>query len=56
MLNAAFYGEVENISGITENLIVGHPISAGTGLVKLTLDPKNLKKMIKKQEILEKNK
>ncbi len=50
ILNAAFIGETENLSGITENLIVGQPISAGTGTVKLTLDPKNLKKMIKKQE------
>jgi len=53
ILNAAFYGEVELLSGITENLIVGQPIAAGTGIVKLTLDPKNLKKMIKKQEKME---
>jgi len=48
ILNAAFDNEVEPLTGITENLIVGQPISAGTGKVKLTLDPKNLKKMIKK--------
>ena len=53
ILNAAFYGEIELLSGITENLIVGQPIAAGTGIVKLTLDPKNLKKMIKKQEEME---
>ena len=53
ILNAAFYNEVELLSGITENLIVGQPIAAGTGIVKLTLDPKNLKKMIKKQEKME---
>jgi DNA-directed RNA polymerase subunit A" len=46
ILSAAFYHETERLTGITENLIVGQPISAGTGLVKLTLDPKNLKKMM----------
>ncbi|MDD4049633.1 MAG: DNA-directed RNA polymerase subunit A'' [Candidatus ainarchaeum sp.] len=52
ILSAAFDGERENFKGIIENLIVGQPILAGTGRVKLTLDPKNLKKMIKKQESL----
>jgi len=50
ILSAAFYHETERLTGITENLIVGQPISAGTGLVKLTLDPKNLKKMIQANE------
>jgi DNA-directed RNA polymerase subunit A" len=50
ILSAAFDGERENFKGIIENLIVGQPIFSGTGKVKLTLDPKNLKKMIKKQE------
>jgi DNA-directed RNA polymerase subunit A" len=53
ILNASFSNERENFKGIIENLIVGQPILAGTGRVKLTLDPKNLKKMIKKQEALE---
>jgi len=53
ILSAAFDGERENFRGIVENLIVGQPILAGTGRVKLTLDPKNLKKMIKKQEKME---
>lgn len=52
ILNASFNGEIETLSGITENMIVGQPISSGTGNVKLTLDPKHLKKMIKKQEKL----
>jgi len=50
ILSAAFYHETERLTGITENLIVGQPISAGTGLVKLTLDPKNLKKLIQANE------
>ncbi|MDD3178438.1 MAG: DNA-directed RNA polymerase subunit A'', partial [Candidatus ainarchaeum sp.] len=52
ILNASFYGEIEPLTGITENMIVGQPISSGTGNIKLTLDPKHLKKMIKKQEKL----
>jgi len=52
LINAAFYHETENLKGITENIIVGQPISAGTGTVKLTLDPKNLQKIMKKQEEL----
>jgi DNA-directed RNA polymerase subunit A" len=50
ILNAAFNGEVENLEGIVENIIVGQPISAGTGVVKLTIDPKGFQKMIKLQE------
>ena len=53
ILTASFLGEKENFKGIIENLIVGQPIFSGTGKVKLTLDPKNLRKMIKKQENLE---
>jgi len=55
LLSASFSGERENFKGIIENLIVGQPILAGTGKVRLTLDPKNLKKMIKKQEEMEEN-
>jgi len=47
---AAFNGEVEGLVGITENIIVGQPISAGTGKVRLTLDAKGLQKMIKAKE------
>lgn len=50
IIDASFNGEVENLVGITENIIVGQPISAGTGLVRLTLDSKGLKKMIKIKE------
>jgi DNA-directed RNA polymerase subunit A" len=55
LLAASFSGERENFKGIIENLIVGQPILAGTGQVRLTLDPKNLKKMIKKQEKMDEN-
>ena len=50
IIDASFNGDVENLVGITENIIVGQPISAGTGLVRLTLDSKGLKKMIKIKE------
>ncbi len=56
MLNAAFYREKEELKGIVENIIVGQPINSGTGLVKLTLDPKGFEKMVKaKQKLEEKN-
>ncbi len=50
IIDASFNGDKENLVGITENIIVGQPISAGTGIVRLTLDPKGLKKMIKIKE------
>ena len=50
IIAAAFNGEVEGLVGITENIIVGQPISAGTGKVRLTLDAKGLQKMIKAKE------
>jgi DNA-directed RNA polymerase subunit A" len=47
ILSAAFNNEVETLTGIVENIIVGQPILAGTGTVRLTLDPKVFNKMIK---------
>ncbi|MFA5746305.1 MAG: DNA-directed RNA polymerase subunit A'' [archaeon] len=56
IVNAAFNGEIEGLVGITENIIVGQPISAGTGKVRLTLDAKGLEKMIKAKAQQDKNK
>ena len=56
IITAAFNGEVEGLVGITENIIVGQPISAGTGKVRLTLDAKGLEKMIKAQVAQDKKK
>ncbi|HOZ35999.1 MAG TPA: DNA-directed RNA polymerase subunit A'' [archaeon] len=53
---AAFNGEIEGLVGITENIIVGQPISAGTGKVRLTLDAKGLEKMIKAKALQDKKK
>ena len=35
LIDAAFKGEVENLEGVVENIIVGLPVKVGTGTVKL---------------------
>ncbi len=37
LLDAAFKGEVENLEGVVENIIVGQPIKVGTGRVTLVM-------------------
>lgn len=37
LLEAAFKGEIEHLQGVVENIIVGQPIKAGTGLVQLVM-------------------
>jgi DNA-directed RNA polymerase subunit A" len=37
LLDAAFYGEHENLQGVVENIIVGQPIKVGTGVVDLVM-------------------
>ncbi|MBI4052611.1 MAG: DNA-directed RNA polymerase subunit A'' [Candidatus Diapherotrites archaeon] len=37
LLDAAFKGEVENLEGVVENIIVGQPIKVGTGIVELVM-------------------
>ncbi|MFQ6051523.1 MAG: DNA-directed RNA polymerase subunit A'' [Candidatus Hydrothermarchaeota archaeon] len=39
LLNAAVHGEVDRLGGITENVIVGQPISIGTGIVEVLMEP-----------------
>lgn len=36
LLNAGLIGEVERLNGVAENIIVGQPITLGTGAVKLS--------------------
>jgi DNA-directed RNA polymerase subunit A" len=36
ILNAALKGEIDNLSGVAENIIIGQPIPVGTGMVELT--------------------
>ena len=40
LLNAGVVGENEPLAGVTENIIVGQPISLGTGAVQLVYRPK----------------
>lgn len=40
LLDAAFRGEVEELQGVVENIIVGQPIKVGTGVVELVIKDK----------------
>lgn len=40
LLNAGIIGEKDALAGVTENIIVGQPISLGTGAVQLLYKPK----------------
>ncbi|MFH1722858.1 MAG: DNA-directed RNA polymerase subunit A' [Candidatus Altiarchaeota archaeon] len=39
IMNAALFGEVDPLEGVTENIIVGQPIPMGTGMVELSVKP-----------------
>ncbi len=43
LLNAAVHGEVDRLGGITENVIVGQPVTIGTGIVELLMEPYKIK-------------
>ena len=43
LLHAAMVGEVDRLEGVTENIIVGQPVTLGTGSIKLYYDPKKNK-------------
>ncbi len=40
LLHAAMVGEVDHLEGVTENIIVGQPVTLGTGAVNLEFRPK----------------
>jgi DNA-directed RNA polymerase subunit A" len=40
LLHAAMVGEVDHLEGVTENIIVGQPVTLGTGAVNLEYKPK----------------
>ncbi|RLF55360.1 MAG: DNA-directed RNA polymerase subunit A'' [Thermoplasmata archaeon] len=44
LLTAGITGEVEPLAGVAENIIVGQPITLGTGAVELIYKPVDLKK------------
>ena len=41
LLKAGIIGERDNLTGVAENIIVGQPISLGTGSVELYYIPEN---------------
>lgn len=43
LLRAAMNGEVDNLEGVAENIIVGQPVTLGTGAVNLVYSPKKKK-------------
>ena len=43
LLNASIRGEVDDLTGIIENIIIGQPIPLGTGSVGVKMDYKNIK-------------
>jgi DNA-directed RNA polymerase subunit A" len=44
ILNAAIYGEVDELDGVAENIIIGQPIPVGTGTVELAVKSTKAKK------------
>lgn len=49
LVNASFYGEIDKLEGIIENIIVGQIAPIGTGMVKLTIDVEKMKQNLKKK-------
>lgn len=47
IVNAAFYGEKDMLRGVIENVLVGHIVPVGTGMVKLGIDVEKLKQVAK---------
>jgi len=43
LLHAAIIGEVDHLDGVAENIIVGQPVTLGTGAVKLVYTPRGKK-------------
>ncbi len=49
LLEAAIYGEKDELRGVTENVIVGQPIKLGTGAVELVMGSKYENRTTKRQ-------
>ncbi len=47
IVNASFYGEKDMLKGVVENVLIGHIIPIGTGMVKLGIDVEKLKQAAK---------
>lgn len=42
LLRAGMRGEIDSLTGVAENIIVGQPVNLGTGAVRLAIDAKRL--------------
>ena len=49
LMDAAFYGEVDDLDGIIENVMIGQVAPVGTGMVQLAVDIEKMKKAIKRK-------
>ena len=50
LINAAAFGEIDYMRGVTENILVGKQIPLGTGTVRLAVKKEEAKKAPKKKE------
>jgi DNA-directed RNA polymerase subunit A" len=50
LINAAAFGEIDYMRGVTENILVGKQIPLGTGTVRLAVKREEVKKQAKKKE------
>jgi len=48
LVDAAVEGEVDELKGVTENIIIGQPIPLGTGMVLLAMNPQEFVRRVKK--------
>ena len=48
LINAAAFGELDPMKGVTESILVGKQISLGTGIVKLAIKKEDLSKISRK--------
>lgn len=53
LLHAAMVGETDKLEGVTENIIVGQPVTLGTGAIKLYYDPNKIPSEMKNKEDIE---
>ncbi|NPA84568.1 MAG: DNA-directed RNA polymerase subunit A'' [Crenarchaeota archaeon] len=50
LVDAAVTGEVDELKGVTENIIIGQPIPVGTGMVLLVMNPQEFVRRVKRSE------
>lgn len=52
LFDAAYYGQTDKISGVSENIIMGMPAPIGTGIFKLMHKPENVDLEPKQEPLL----